>query len=95
MDNKMNYTYDTKFEGNILVVGRNSCGKTTFVQNVGKNNMFADIKEVMWISKISLSTYRENNIEDCFIDQVVDFKIPNNVEDFDDLLEFCQRRKAQ
>ena len=51
MDNKMNYTYDAKFEGNILVVGRNSCGKTTFVQNVGKNKMFADIKEVMWISK--------------------------------------------
>ena len=31
MDNKMNYSVDTKFEGNILVVGRTGCGKTKFV----------------------------------------------------------------
>ena len=29
-----NYTYDTKFQGNILV-GKTGCGKTTFVQNLG------------------------------------------------------------
>ena len=48
--------------------------------------MFGDIKEVMWISKISLSTEIENNIRDCFLEQKVDFKHPNNVKDFDDLL---------
>ena len=42
----MNYSFDTKFEGNILVVGRTGCGKTTFVQNLGKNKMFSEIKEV-------------------------------------------------
>ena len=47
--------------------------------------MFGDIKEVMWISKISLSTERENNIRDYFLEQKVDFKYSNNVEDFDDL----------
>ena len=88
----MNYTYDTKFEWNILVVGRTGCGKTTFVQNLEKNKMFRDTKEVMWISKISLSTERENN-RDCFVDQKVDFKYPNSVYDFDHLLEFCQRKK--
>ena len=36
--------------------------------------MFGDIKEVMWISKISLSTEIENNIRDCFLEQKVDFK---------------------
>ena len=46
----------------------------------------------MWISKISLSTERENN-RDCFVDQKVDFKYPNSVYDFDHLLEFCQRKK--
>ena len=59
MDNEMDYTDDAKFEGNILVVGTNGCGKTTFVQNLGKNQMFGDIKEVLWISKIAHSTERE------------------------------------
>ena len=48
----------------------------------------------MWISKISLSTERENNIRDYFLEQKVDFKYSNNVEDFDDLFWFCQRKKA-
>ena len=30
--------------------------------------MFEDIKEVMWISKTSLSTEREINIRDCFVE---------------------------
>ena len=34
---EMNYNYDAKFEGNILVVGKTGCRKTTFVQNIGKN----------------------------------------------------------
>ena len=37
MADELNYTNDTKFEGNILVVGRTGCGKTTFVQNLEKN----------------------------------------------------------
>ena len=36
-------------------VGRTGCGKATFVQNLGKNNLFGDIKEVYWISTIGLS----------------------------------------
>ena len=94
MNNEVNYTYDAKFEGNILVVGRTGCNKTTFVQNLGKNKMFRDIKEVMWISKVSLSTERENNIRNCFVNQKKDFKYPDSVDEFDDLLEFIQRRKA-
>ena len=34
------YTYDEKFQGNILVVGRTGCGKTTFIQRRGKNKLF-------------------------------------------------------
>ena len=37
--NEMNYSYDAKFEGNILIVGRNGCGKTTFVQKLAKKNV--------------------------------------------------------
>ena len=42
MDNKINYSFDTKFVGNILVVGRTGCGKTTFVQNLRQNKMFGE-----------------------------------------------------
>ena len=46
-------------------MGRTGCGKITFAQNLGKKEMFRDIKEVLWVSKISLSTEREDNIRDC------------------------------
>ena len=38
--------------------------KQTFVQNLGKNNLFGDISEVYWISKITLSEERESAIRD-------------------------------
>ena len=37
--NEMNYSYDVKFEGNILIVGRNGCRKTTFVQKLAKKKI--------------------------------------------------------
>ena len=36
------YTYDAKFEGNILAVGQTGCGKTTFIQKLAKNNLFGE-----------------------------------------------------
>ena len=45
----MTYSYDGRFDGNILVVGRTGCGKTTFVQNLAKDQLFGDIKKVFWI----------------------------------------------
>ena len=52
---EIKYTFDGKFESNILIVDRTGCGKTTFVQNLGKNELFSDISTVIWISKISHS----------------------------------------
>ena len=94
MANEMNYTYDAKFEGNILVVGKTGCGKTRFVQNLEKNRMFSDIKEVLWVSKISLSVERENDISGCLTEQKIGFKYLNDVNDFDDLLDSCQIKKS-
>ena len=82
----MKYTYDGKFEGNILIVGRRGCGKTTFVQNLRKNKIFGDVKKIYWISKIELSKDRDENIRNCFVNQIVKFDYPNNVKEFDDLL---------
>ena len=92
---KVDYRYDRKFEGNILIVRRTSCSKTTFVQNLDKNKLFGDVKEVYWISQIELSKDREKNIRDCFVDQTINFDYPNNVEEFNDLLEVYTQKKSQ
>ena len=78
----MNYSFDAKFEGKYLVVGRTGCGKTNFVQNLGKNKMFGEIKEVAWLLKITLSKEREKNVRSCFVDEQTDFRYPNTLEDF-------------
>ena len=90
----MSYSFDAKFKGNFLLLWRSACDKTTFVQNLGKNKMFGEIKEVIWLWKIPLSKYRKNNICDCFVDEQIDFQYPDSVEDFDDLLEYFQRKRA-
>ena len=84
----------TLFKRNTKYVGRTGCGKTTFIQNLGKNNMFGEIKEVTWISKIPLLSERKNNIRDCFVNEIIHFKYPARVEDVDDLLEFFQKKRA-
>ena len=88
------YSYDGQFEDNILIVGRTGCGKTTFIQKLGQNRMFgSDIIEVFWVSKILLSEKREITIRGCFEDQNVQFAYPNNIDDFNYLIEsFMQNR---
>ena len=39
----MSFIYDGQFYGNILVVGRTSCGKTPFLEKLGFNNFFGNI----------------------------------------------------
>ena len=39
----MSSIYDGQFRGNILVVGRTGCGKTTFLEKLGLNNFFGEI----------------------------------------------------
>ena len=41
-----NYVYDGKFSGNILIVGRTECDKTTFVQKLALSNFFGELKKV-------------------------------------------------
>ena len=91
---EIKYTFDGKFEGNIMIVGRTKCGRTTFVQNLGKNKLFGDISTVFWILKISLSEEREEKIRECFEDQEDFFNYPENLDDFNYLLECFMQRKA-
>ena len=91
---EIKYTFDRKFEGNILIVGRTGCAKTTFVQNLGKSELFGDISTVFWISKISLSQKREQSIRETFDKQEGYFNYPENLDDFNCLLEEFMQRKA-
>ena len=89
-----NYTYDGQFEGNITIMGRTGCGKTTFIQNLGKNKMFGkDIKLVFWVSKIRLSGEWEDVIRESFSKQTVKFTYPNNLDEFNYLIDFFMSKK--
>ena len=79
--------YDGRFVGNILLVGQTGCGKTTFVQNLGKNRIFGDVKTVDWVSKIQLSKNREEHLRRTFSYASVDFHYPEDLSQFDTLLE--------
>ena len=57
-----NFMYDGTFNRNMLVIGQTRCGKTSFVQRLGKNKIFGSIDSVDWISKIELSVAREHQI---------------------------------
>ena len=47
----VSYTYDGKFEGNILIVGQTGCGKTKFIQNSAKNNLFYSLMKYFGYQK--------------------------------------------
>ena len=41
----MTSIYNGQFSGNVLVVGRTGCGKTTFLEKLGVNNFLGNIKK--------------------------------------------------
>ena len=41
----MTSIYKGQFYGNILVVGRTDCGKTIFLEKLGLNSFFGNIKK--------------------------------------------------
>ena len=88
-----NLTYDGTFNGNILVVGQTRCGKTSFVQNLGKNKMFGCVDSVDWISKIELSENREHQIRRIFCYASVEFHYPNDIVEFETILDLLKDNK--
>ena len=81
-----NSTYNGNFNGNILVVGRTECGKTTFIQNLAINNFFGKLKKVKWISGIRLDEKREAEIESNF-DCEIKFSYPIDKEELSEKIE--------
>ena len=81
-----NYVYNAKFSGNILIVGRTECGKTTFMQKLALNNFFGKLKKTEWVSGIELSKTREAEIETNFSCKV-DFHYPSDEDELSDQLD--------
>ena len=79
-------TYNGQFNGNILVVGRTGCGKTTFLEKLAINNFFGEIIKTEWVSGIQIDSAREAEIQSCFnCDTKV--HVTTEKEDLDGLLE--------
>ena len=90
------YTYNGEFVRNILAVGRTGCGKTTFIQKLGANNLFGSgIADVFWVSKFVLLNEREDQIRDSFINQKVNFSYPNHLDDFNCLVGNFTQEKSE
>ena len=89
-----NFMYDGAFNGNMLVVGQTRCGKTSFVQKLRKNKIFGSIESVDWISKIELSAAREHQTRESFSYASVEFHYPNDVGEFDTILELLKDNKS-
>ena len=64
--NTGNSIYNGQFNGNILVVGRTGCGKTTFLEKLAINKFFGDIIKTEWVSGIEIDTSQEAEIQFCF-----------------------------
>ena len=64
------------------------------VQNLDKSQLFGDISRVFWISKISLSQEREDNIRESFSNQKVYFNYSENLDDSNYTIEGLMQRKA-
>ena len=80
------YIYDGKFSGNVLVLGRTDCGKTSFVQKLALYNFFGNLKTAKWVSGIHLNESREAQIESNFSCDI-SFYYPNDVNDLVDLID--------
>ena len=52
------------------------------------------MKEVIWLSKISLSKDWENNIREYFVNEKIVFKYPNNILVMDDVWGLADKSES-
>ena len=91
----MTSIYNGQFSGNILVVGRTGCGKTTFLEKLGLNNFFGKLVKTEWISGIDIDEKREAEIQSSFSNET-EVHIVKEPEELDSLIEtFKLRSEAE
>ena len=90
----MTSLYNGQFYGNILVVGRTNCGKTTFIEKLGLNNFFGDIIKTEWISGIDIDKQREAEIQSYFSNDT-EVHIAHEQEKLDSFIETFKQRSHE
>ena len=86
----MTSNYNGQFGGNILVVGKTGCGKTTFLEKLGINNFFENLVETEWISGIDIEK-REAKLQSCFSNET-EIHIAKEPNELDFLIETLKLR---
>ena len=90
----MTSIYNGLFYGNILVVSRTNCGKTTFIEKLGLNNFFGDIIKTEWISGIDIDKQREAEIQSYFKNET-EVHIAQEQDKLDSLIETFKQRSHE
>ena len=90
----MTSIYDGQFYGNVLVVGRTGCGKTTFLEKLGVNNFFGKIVKTEWISGIDIDKQREAEIESYFSNER-EVHVAKEQDELDSLIETFKLRSHE
>ena len=90
----MTSIYNGQFLGNILVVGRTNCGKTTFIEKVGLNNFFGNIVKTEWVSGIAIDKKREAEIQSYFKNET-EVHIAQDQDKLDSLIDTFKQRSHE
>ena len=90
----MSSIYNGQFLGNILVVGRTNCGKTTFIEKLGLNNFFGNIVKTEWVSGIAIDKKREAEIQSYFKNET-EVHIVQDQDKFDSLIDTFKQRSHE
>ena len=59
----MTSIYDGQFRGNIPVVGRTRCRKTTFLEKLGIHDLLGNLVKTQWISGTDIDEKRKAKIQ--------------------------------
>ena len=90
----MSSIYDGQFYGNILVLGRTGCGKTTFLEKLGLNNFFGNVIKTEWISGIEIDKQRAAEIQSCLSNET-EVHVAKEQDKLDSLIETFKLRSRE
>ena len=90
----MSSIYIGQFLGNILVVGRTNCGKTTFIEKLGLNNFFGNIVKTEWVSGIAIDKKREAEIQS-YCKNETEVHIAQDQDKLDSLIDTFKQRSHE